>query len=166
MNQRLSVIARKEAEKGFHGNIEGAASNLQPIADLFPVSPPWELENWDNCWCAAFVYYCCLTAGIELPVKYPNEYVKTDFSGCLAWEQWAKLEENGYWHDAEEEDFTPEVGDIILYDRVFINDEHDHMGIIIEVHDSYMLTAEGNHDNRSAIVKRPFDYHVRGYVRF
>jgi len=32
----------------------------------------------------------------------------------------------------DEEDFIPEAGDIVLYDRVFENKEHDHIGIVIE----------------------------------
>lgn len=166
MNQRLARIARIEAEKDFHGTLDGQDSNLKPIVSLFPVSPTWNEKNWDNSWCAAFVYYCFIVSGIELPVKYPSELVATNFSGCYAWEEWAKLEGNGYWHDPDEEYFIPEIGDLVLYDYSFIDEEHDHMGIVLEVHDTYLVTAEGNVKNRSAILTRPFDSHIRGYIRY
>ncbi|MDH8679281.1 hypothetical protein QE109_14075 [Fusibacter bizertensis] len=59
----------------------GLTSNLQPIIDLFP---KWNLENWDNRWFAAFVFYCCIEAGYKIPVKHTNEAVKCDFAGCSA----------------------------------------------------------------------------------
>ena len=93
MNTKLMKTAKKEARKFFHGDIMGAKSNLQPIAKLFPTSPTWQLEQWKNCWCAAFVYYCVIKAGYDLPVKYPSEAVSCNFAGVKAWEEWAKLSE-------------------------------------------------------------------------
>ena len=166
MNQKLARTARIEAEKDFHGTLDESGSTLEPIVSLFPVSLTWNNKNWDNSWCAAFVYYCFIVSGIELPVKYPSELVATNFSGCYAWEQWAKLTNNGYWHDPLEEYFVPEAGDLVIYDHIFIGEEHDHIGIILEVYDTYLVTAEGNVKNRSAIVNRPLDSHIRGYIRY
>ena len=62
-------------------------------------------------------------------------------------------------------DFIPEAGDIVIYDRVFENTEHDHMGIILERREKSILVAEGNVDNRSEIIERPADEHIRCYIR-
>ncbi len=42
----------------------------------------------------AFVYYCCIKVGFNIPIKYPNENVKCNFAGCVAWESWTNLPEN------------------------------------------------------------------------
>lgn len=162
MNQILADVAKREALRCFHGSVLGTSSNLEPIADLFPKSPTWGLANWENCWCAAFVYYCCVNAEFHLPVRYPDERVTCNFAGCIAWEQWAKLNNNNFWYDATE---IPEIGDIVLFDRVFQNKEHDHIGIIIGVSENHVVTAEGNFNNVSAIVTRQINEHIRGYVR-
>ena len=161
MNIHLANTAQAQARKFWHGNAMGAATNLQPIADLFPKTESWDVNNWDNCWCAAFVYWCCIKAGFNLPVKYESETVSCNFAGCIAWEQWAKLPEVNYWVN---KDKSPEIGDIALFDYVFKNEEHDHIGIIIDVRGGFIITAEGNFNNTSAIVKRTFD-NVRGYIR-
>ena len=67
----------------------------------------------------------------------------------------------------KEEFFTPKPGDIVLYDRVFINQEHDHIGIVLEAKDGILTAAEGNifDENTSGIVNRPMDNHIRAYIR-
>ncbi len=63
------------------------------------------------------------------------------------------------------ESFVPEAGDIVLYDRVFENREHDHIGIVLENRGDAILAAEGNIANRSGIIERMKDAHIRGYIR-
>lgn len=162
MNIKLANIAAEEAGKFYHGTAMGVFTNLEPISDLFPTSKTWNLDSWNNCWCAAFVYFCCRQAGIDLPVKYPDERVSNNFAGCNAWDEWAKLPEVNRWYGADE---ICQAGDIVLFDNVFENKEHDHIGVIIEVFDDYIITAEGNFNNVSAIVKRSLNEHIRGYVR-
>ena len=161
MNKHLADIAKNEALKFFHGNIMSVPTNLHPISDLFPSSEAWNVNSWDNNWCAAFVYWCCINAGYELPVKHENEAVSCNFAGCIAWEQWAKLPEIDCW---VERNNKPQIGDIVLFDHVFRGEEHDHIAIIIDVCECFITTAEGNFNNVSAIVKRTYD-NVRGYVR-
>ena len=60
---------------------------------------------------------------------------------------------------------TTSSGDIVLYNRVFENREHDHIGVVIETRENTILTAEGNIDNRSGIIERPIDGHIRAYIR-
>ena len=65
------------------------------------------------------------------------------------------------------DDFLPQPGDIVLYDRVFCNAEHDHIGIVLEADESHLLCAEGNWPlgNISGIISRSRDEHIRGYIR-
>ena len=58
----------------------------------------------------------------------------------------------------------PQIGDIVLFDCVFRNEEHDHIAIIVDVNKDFITTAEGNFNNVSAIVKRTYN-NVRGYIR-
>ncbi|MEA5040102.1 MAG: hypothetical protein VB086_09730 [Clostridiaceae bacterium] len=53
----------------------------------------------------------------------------------------------------------------MLFDRVTWGEAHDHIGIAAEADSGCLRTAEGNFGNVSAIVSRPLDGHVRGYVR-
>lgn len=50
-------------------------------------------------------------------------------------------------------------------DRVFENREHDHIGIVIEKHENSILAAEGSIDNKSGMIERLIDRHIRGYIR-
>ena len=59
----------------------------------------------------------------------------------------------------------PKAGDIVLYDRVFCNQPHDHMGIIVQKMDKMLIVAEGNVQNQSGIIHRPLDAHIRAFIR-
>lgn len=160
--QKLASVAREKALKPFHGYIEGKESNIGPLIKYFP---KWNLQDADKLWCAAFVYYCCIEAGFVIPY-YPKECVTCHLAGCIGWEEYAIGDSRIEYHKPEE-DFLPEAGDIVLYDRVFIGQEHDHMGIILEARDGEIITAEGNtfHDNISSVLHRPIDEHIRAYIR-
>lgn len=160
--QRLAAVARENAQKPFHGYVAGRESNIAPIIRYFP---QWNLRDADRLWCAAFVYYCCMAAGFVIPYS-PKECVTCSLAGCGGWEEYAMGDSRIAYH-RREEDFHPEAGDIVLYDRVFIGQEHDHMGIILEAEDGGILTAEGNalSDNRSRVLCRPIDEHIRAYIR-
>jgi len=164
MNKRaiLAKNARIEARKCFHGNLIGVKSNILPIAHLFP---KWPLENWDNKWCAAFVYYCCIKSGFNIPVKFPSDKVDLNFAACSAWEQWAKLPINNFYHSASSDDFIAKEGDIVLYDNVFCNSPNDHIGIIVENKVSSIAVAEGNLNNVSGVIEREKNENIRGYIR-
>ena len=58
----------------------------------------------------------------------------------------------------------PQPGDIVLFDRVFANKVHDHIGIVLENRPNSLITAEGNLGNVSGVVERPKDGHIRGYI--
>lgn len=127
--------------------------------------PKWNIKDADKLWCAAFVYYCCIEAGFVIPYS-PSECVTCSLAGCGGWEEYAIADCQIEYHK-KEETFIPKAGDIVLYDRVFIDQEHDHIGIILEVKENVLITAEGNiyNKNISGIVRRPIDEHIRAYIR-
>ena len=156
----LAETARKLALLPFHGTVGGHASNLAPLVKPFPT---WRVEEAEGLWCAAFVYFCCREAGFEIPYR-PGECKSCHLAGCLGWEELALGDPRIEYHRGAE-DFVPEAGDIVLYDRVFENAEHDHMGIVLEKRAQSILAAEGNVGNVSALVERPVDGHIRAYIR-
>ena len=72
-------------------------------------------------------------------------------------------DENIIYAHANEETFLPEAGDIVLFDKVFIDVEHDHIGIVIENKAASIVVAEGNINNVSGIIERSKDPHIRAY---
>ena len=158
--KKLATIAEKAAEFPFHGYIEGKESNLDPIIQFFP---KWTPREADGLWCATFVYYCCRQAGFEIPIR-PDECKTCHLAGCIAWEEFTQGDIRIEYHKGEE-GFIPEVGDIVIYDKVFENQEHDHIGIVIENREDTILAAEGNINNKSGIIERQKDEHIRAYIR-
>ena len=158
--KHLSNVAKDMALLPFHGATDGLESNLAPIVRLFPT---WNLKEADGLWCAAFVYYCCTEAGFEIPYS-PGECMTCHLAGCLGWEEFAVNDPRIEYYKGTEA-FIPAAGDIVLYDRVFENKEHDHIGIILEKREHTILAAEGNINNISGIIERPVDEHIRAYIR-
>ena len=156
----LANVAREMALIPFHGAAAGQASNLAPIVRPFP---GWNLGEAEGLWCAAFVYYCCVEAGFHIPYR-PSECKTCHLAGCLGWEEFAANDQRIEYHKGTES-FVPQAGDIVIYDRVFENKEHDHIGIVLENRGDSILASEGNIDNRSGIIERPIDEHIRAYIR-
>ena len=158
--ENLAKVAKETAEIPFHGNVDGMASNLEPVVRPFPT---WNVRDADGLWCAAFVYYCCAEAGFGIPYR-PTECKTCHLAGCLGWEEFAIGNQRIEYHRGAE-GFVPEAGDIVVYDRVFENKDHDHIGIVLEKRERTILTAEGNVNNRSGIIERSIDEHIRAYLR-
>ncbi|MBO5501629.1 MAG: CHAP domain-containing protein [Clostridia bacterium] len=157
----LAEVARRNALKPFHGFLPHEDSNLAPIVAHFP---RWNLTEADGLWCAAFVYHCCMEAGFHFPYS-PEECESCSLAGCGGWEEFAMKHSRIRYHRGD--DFLPQPGDIVLYDRVFCDAEHDHIGIVLEADESHLLCAEGNSPlgNISGIISRSRDEHIRGYIR-
>ena len=85
-------------------------------------------------------------------------------AACPGWEEFATGDYRIEYHKGSEA-FVPEAGDIVIYDRVFENKEHDHIGIILEKRENTILSAEGNVNNISGIMERSIDEHIRAYIR-
>ncbi|MBR3739805.1 MAG: CHAP domain-containing protein [Clostridia bacterium] len=158
--EKLAKAAREKALIPFHGYIQGQASNLAPIIRFFP---KWTLEEADGLWCAAFVYFCCVEAGFEIPYR-PKECIACHLAGCLGWEEFA-ISDPQITYRKRTEAYVPQAGDIVLYDRVFNSQEHDHMGIVLQKRKDTILAAEGNVRNVSGLIERPLDEHIRAYIR-
>ena len=157
---KLAIIARKEAEKPYNGKMSNCAPTIQSIVSLFP---KWSVDEADGLWCAAFVYYCVILAGFQIPVR-PKES-SCSLAGCGAWEEWAQADSRIKYYSGNGNAFHPAAGDIVLFDRVFDNTEHDHIGIVLENNDEYIVTAEGNVGNISRILEHKKDGHIRAYIR-
>jgi len=159
----LAIVAREKALLPFHGFLAGIESNIQPIVSLFP---KWNIVDADRKWCAAFVYYCCVETGFQIPYS-PDECVSCSLAGCGGWEDFALGDNRIEYHLHNDESFIPSGGDIVLYDRVFMNCEHDHIGIILENKPLSIIVAEGNtfNDNISRVMERNKDEHIRAYIR-
>jgi len=159
--QHLADTAKYEAQRCFHGAVMQTEPNIHQIINPFP---KWTLEEADGMWCAAFVYHCCIKAGFKIPIR-PNECQSCNLAGCGAWEEWAMADVNIIYSPSIKNDFSPKPGDIVLFDKVFIDKEHDHIGIIIENKDNSIVVAEGNINNISGVIERSKDLHVRAYIR-
>ncbi|SFM30275.1 CHAP domain-containing protein [Paenibacillus sp. 1_12] len=118
-----------------------------------------------NSWCAAFVYHSCRQAGFLLPIRYPNGIHR--FAGVGAWLEWAQLPETGFFHLDEQDGFTPQRGDIVIYDKLLSDHSHDHIGIVLAGNEEDILVAEGNRDNKnySSIFHRDRRHRILGYIR-
>jgi hypothetical protein len=127
-----------------------------------------------NAWCAAFVYHCCLEAGLSLPIRVPHSSKKVAFSrfnGVDGWYDWGV--DNGYCY-YERDGFTPERGDIVIYNNIIPKGDkeenspwHDHMGIVLSCDGDNLTVAEGNAGNKnvSDILKRKRDNSIGCYIR-
>jgi len=116
-------------------------------------------------WCAAFVYYCCMQVGFLLPIRYPNAMYR--LAGVGAWLEWSQLPETGFFHIDKHDGFTPQRGDIVIYEKLLSTDSHDHIGIVLACNDDEIVVAEGNKDNQnySSVLHRDRAHCVLGYIR-
>ena len=154
---RLAEVAQNEACRFFHGKVMETEPNIHEIVELFP---KWSVEEADALWCAAFVLHCCKKSGMQIPPR-PAECTSS-LAACPAWEEWAKADRRITYMTGSAE---PEGGDIVIFDHVFCQSPHDHMGIILEKREHSFLAAEGNISNISGIIQRPIDEHIRAYIR-
>lgn len=116
-------------------------------------------------WCAAFVYHCCMQAGFILPIRYPNGNHRLAGVGALL--EWAQLPEHGFFYADMQNDFTPQRGDIVVYEKLLTNNSHDHTGIVLACNDKEILVAEGNTNNQnySSVLYRDRWSSILGYIR-
>jgi hypothetical protein len=131
-------------------------------------------EEFQNGWCAAFVYHCCREAGFSFPIRWkPTDSCRF---GCVAaWNSWAQDKDQGFFIRESLQTY-PLRGDIVLY-RNSIPPENkpadqrdipiDHIGIVLGCDEEQITVAEGNVNNQnvSGIVKRPLHNRIEGYIR-
>lgn len=170
LQSSLADIAESLAGKQIIG--ERTNADYMNIICYFPEETAF--DELKNSWCAAFVYHCCMEAGIELPLRLPHTAEKvanTRFACVVAWYEWGK--KNGYCH-YEKDGFLPERGDIVIYNNIIPKENKpesstwcDHIGIVLSVDGEYLTVAEGNDGNRnvSGIIHRKRDETIGCYLR-
>ncbi|WP_257031444.1 CHAP domain-containing protein [Paenibacillus sp. E222] len=116
-------------------------------------------------WCAAFVYHCCMQAGIILPIRYPNHNYR--LAGVGAWLDWAQLPETNFLYQDGYQGFKPKRGDIVIFEKLLSDNSHDHIGIVLACEGNRLLVAEGNKDNKnfSSVFYRDREHCIYGYIR-
>lgn len=82
--------------------------NTQDIVALFLMCSEDEANRF---WCAAFVYYCVILAGFEIPVR-PKEF-SCSFAGGVAWEEWTQITVSNA-RSGNDDAFKPADGDIVF----------------------------------------------------
>lgn len=114
--------------------------------------------KYTDAWCAAFVSAVSIRAGY-------TDIIPTD---CRCSSYIDKFKKLGVWK--EDENRTPNVGDIIFYDWEDKNTGNNkgtpnHVGIVSEVNGSSFEVIEGNKDNRVAIRKMEVNAkYIRGFA--
>ncbi|HAI87835.1 MAG TPA: hypothetical protein DCL63_12680 [Firmicutes bacterium] len=159
LRARLADVAEELARQPLVGDENQSGPDVWPLIRYFPGAR--RDQGWD--WCASFVYHCAVQAGPILPIRYPG--VSCRFAAVLAWLEWARLPEIGFFHPADEPGFAPERGDLIVYDRLVSSAEHDHIGVVLDRDDCTLVAAEGNVSNRSGVFRRDRFLQVNGFIR-
>ena len=156
---RLASIAEALARKPLRGNKKKYGPDLEPILNHFRKN---KREGFD--WCAAFVYHCCVQAGVVIPPRHPDP-VKCSFAGVSAWVQWGRIPQNGFYYSIRNKTFRPQRGDLIVYNNLLGQGPHDHIGVVLSAKGPKFLTAEGNINNASGIFTRDKTKFVKGFIR-
>lgn len=162
----LARVAECEAASGRTGNaamagpeIERYLAVFRDALDLNAGTTTFANPAIGYPWCCAFVYYCCLRAGFRFPVKPVPTYRYT-LAATPAWLNWAQSE--GTFHAATSA--PAEIGDIVLFNRVYDGNPLDHIGIVVAAQEDHLVCAEGNNNNRCGLFRREYGC-IEGYVR-
>ena len=164
----LAAIARSEAELGLIGDANHSGPEIEKYLSLFreTMNRRAKTQHYSDLsvgysWCCAFVYYCCLEAGFRIKPE-PDTRVNGSLAAVSTWYEWASIPGNNLRVDAYN---VPEVGDIVIFDRLLEEKPLDHLGIVLGVSANSITTAEGNVNNRGGIFTRKLDAHINSYIR-
>ena len=156
---RLADIAEELARRPLVGDANQSGPDVWPLIRYFPGAR----RDRGFEWCASFVYHCAMQVGLTLPIRYPG--VSCRFAAVMAWLEWAQLPETGFFHRGDDPGFTPERGDLVVYDHLVSGAEHDHIGVMLGLDDCTLIVAEGNVNNRSGVFRRHRFQQVNGFIR-
>ncbi|MBA3238338.1 MAG: CHAP domain-containing protein [Parachlamydiaceae bacterium] len=114
-------------------------------------------------WCCAFVYWCCLEAGYNIPIQ-ASENSQITLAVVGQWVEYAQ--DKKIWRDCKEGDYLPHPGDLVIFDKLLSENFLDHIGIVLncDIKDNFINTSEGNIDEATGLFKRPIDKTIRGYI--
>lgn len=162
----IANIAQREAEAEYKWKIGGEADKYLELlrAPMREVGDLGQAQDGYFHWCAAFTYWVCTKAGLEIPAILESAD-KDTMARVDSWVVWAK--EKGYWHP--EKNFVPRRGDI------FVLDSWSHIGIVkgYTKGETGFQTCEGNYrpkanspdtETRTASVTRHLD-EAKGFIR-
>jgi hypothetical protein len=165
LRKKLAQIAESEAKLKNRGNAEMAGPDIEHYLSVFrdALNKNGATNKYSDTsvgyhWCGAFVYYCCLKAGYNIPPK-PISSFRYTLAAVPAWHHWAFAE--GIFHESQE---NGEIGDIVLFNYVYENKPLDHIGIVIEVYSDSISSAEGNNNNQTGLFQRSFD-NIAGFIK-
>jgi hypothetical protein len=88
------------------------------------------------------------------------ESFRNTLAAVPAWHHWATSQ--GFFHPVGS--IEPEAGDIALFNRVYDANPLDHIGVVLDTGAEGIVSAEGNHSNRTGIFRNSFSV-IEGYVR-
>lgn len=166
---QVGDIAEELAKK----KIVGAKDDFDYMEIIRYYPEQYAFDELKNAWCAAFVYHCCIKAGLTLPLRTPNNAVMTAnyrLVCVFAWYDWGM--EKGYCY-FEKDGYVPKRGDIVIYNNIIHKDYKpenstlcDHIGIVIGCNKDTLMVAEGNVNNKnvSGIVERLRDETIGCYI--
>lgn len=166
----VAEIAESLAKKKITG--EKSDTDYMKTIRYFPEETAF--DELKNAWCAAFVYHCCLEAGLLLPIRVPHTVMNVAdcrFACVVAWYEWGMG--NGYCY-FEKDGFVPKRGDIVIYNNIIPKEDKpenstwcNHIGIVLSCDDNGLTVAEGNAKNKnvSDILSRKRDDTIGCYIR-
>ena len=144
------------AARAWIGCKESNGSHKQ-IIDVYnaytPLPRGYKVKYTDS-WCMAFISACFIKAG--LAALCPLE--------CSCGNAITKAKEMGIWQ--ENDDITPNVGDLIMYDWNKADGWPEHVGIVESVTNNQITVIEGNKSN--AVGRRVINVgnaSIRGYIQ-
>lgn len=146
LNQAKSWLGCKESN-GSHKQIIDVYNSYTPLPRNYKV-------KYTDSWCMTFVSACFIKAG--LADLCPLE--------CSCGKAIEKAKTMGIW--VENDDITPNVGDLIMYDWDKKDGWPEHVGIVTSVSGSTIKVIEGNKSDSVAYRDiKVGNASIRGYVR-
>lgn len=170
MKSVIADIAESLAAK----NVTGKADDVDYMGIIKYYPEKTAFAELDHAWCAAFVYHCCIKAGLTLPLRTPHtakEIANCRFACVVAWYEWAK--KHGYCR-YEKDGYAPERGDIVVYNNIIPSKDKpenaawcDHIGVVLSCANNKISVAEGNigNKNTAGIIRRSRDNTIGCYIR-
>lgn len=146
LNVARSLINCKESN-GSHKQIIDVYNSYTPLPRNYKV-------KYTDSWCMTFISACFIKAG--LAALCPLE--------CSCGNAITKAKSMGIWE--ENEDITPNVGDLIMYDWDNQDGWPEHVGIVESVTNNQITVIEGNKNN--AVGRRVINVgnaSIRGYIQ-
>lgn len=146
LNEARKHLGVKEGTSGHHAIIDGYNAH-KPLARVYKV------KYTDN-WCATFISFLAIRCGA-------TDIIPTE---CSCGQMIELMKKKGIW--IENDNITPRVGDIIMYDWDKKDGWPEHVGIVEKVSGNTITVIEGNKNN--AVSRRTITVgssSIRGYGR-